>query len=235
MTDDRLEPLDEAFERALVIAAHPDDIEYGLAMAVAKWTTSGKNVAYVLATSGEAGLARPPDETRALRREEEIASAAEVGVTDVEFLDHPDGTIEYGLALRADLTAAIRRHQPQAVFTINHRDNWGPGSLNMADHRAVGLATLDATRDAGNPWVFPESGAAWDGVEITGVNASPSPTHAVDVTGYVERGIASLQHHKVYLEHIGQSAEEMAAWLTSSARAAGARLGVDFAVPLEVF
>jgi len=88
-----------------------------------------------------------------VREAEERASAAIVGVETVEFLDHPDGLIEYGVPLRRDLARAVRRHRPEIVITINHHTDWGGGHLNMADHRHVGLAALDAVRDAANRWL----------------------------------------------------------------------------------
>src|SRR3954467_15112901 len=111
-------PLPDDWERALVVAAHPDDIEYGCAAAVAVWTAAGKEVHYLLATRGEAGIAGlPPAEAAPLREEEERRSAAVVGVSEVEFLDHRDGVLEFGPALRRDLAAAIRRHRPELLVT----------------------------------------------------------------------------------------------------------------------
>src|SRR6266851_3890781 len=82
----------EDWDRAMVVAAHPDDIEYGIASAVARWTGQGKQVTYLLATRGEAGIAgMRPDRVGPLRVEEELRGAALVGVTEVEFLDHRDG------------------------------------------------------------------------------------------------------------------------------------------------
>jgi len=229
-----VDPLNEEWERALAIVAHPDDLEYGAASAVARWTSQGKHVAYLLATHGEAGIdSMPPEECARVREAEERASAAEVGVTQVEFLDHADGLIEYGIPLRRDFALAIRRFRPQVVMTINHRDTWGGSSVNMADHRHVGIAVIDAVRDAANRWVFTEAGGPepWHGVQMVLVNASPAATHFVDVTGIIERGIASLERHAAYLAYIGQDARE---FLTSSAAGAGQRCGVAFATTFEV-
>ncbi|MCW2583885.1 MAG: LmbE family protein, partial [Klenkia sp.] len=116
-------PLPTDWSRALVIAAHPDDIEYGVAAAVAVWTAAGKQVHNLLATRGEAGIAgMPPAEAAPLREEEERRSAAVVGVTEVEFLDHRDGTLVEGPGLRRDLAAAIRRHRPELVVTLHGGD-----------------------------------------------------------------------------------------------------------------
>jgi LmbE family N-acetylglucosaminyl deacetylase len=229
---DALEPVPEAWERALAVVAHPDDLEYGAASAIARWTGQGKQVTYLLATRGEAGIdSMEPTECARVREAEERASAAAVGVGVVEFLDHPDGLIEYGIPLRRDIARAIRRHRPHVVLTINHRDSWGGPSVNMADHRHVGLAVLDAVRDAGNRWVFTDDGDPWGGVELVFVNASPAPTHYVDVTDTLERGIASLECHAAYLAYIGQNARD---WLTSSAGAAGQQAGVRYATTFEV-
>src|ERR1700681_4498389 len=99
-----LEPVPEDWTRGMAIVAHPDDLEYGAASAVARWTGQGKEIAYVLATSGEAGIdGMAPAETGPLREEEERRSASVVGVSHVEFLGHPDGLIEAGVALRRDI------------------------------------------------------------------------------------------------------------------------------------
>src|SRR3954470_22840612 len=100
-------PMPDDWQRALVVAAHPDDIEYGLAAAVAVWTAAGKEVHYLLATRGEGGIAgMAPAEAGALREEEERRSAAAVGVSEVEFLDHRDGVLAEGPELRRDLAGA---------------------------------------------------------------------------------------------------------------------------------
>ena len=230
-----LEPLPEDWDRALAVVAHPDDMEYGAAAAVARWTAQGKHVAYVLVSDGEAGISTmPPAEVGPLRRDEQRASCATVGVEDVEFLGHPDGAIVEGLALRADLAAAIRRHRPDVVFSINYRDSWGGRSWNHADHRAVGRALLDAVRDAANPWCFTGRGEAWGGVRFTAFNASPEPTHGVDVTDTFDAGVASLACHRTYLEALGGDQADPSAFLRQTATAAGTRLGVALAATFEV-
>ncbi|MBW3547697.1 MAG: PIG-L family deacetylase [Actinobacteria bacterium] len=231
-----LVPLPDDWERALALVAHPDDLEYGTASAVARWTSEGRNVTYVMATRGEAGLGDvPPEEAAPLREQEQRNSAAVVGVDEIEFLDHPDGVVEYGLALRRDFAAAIRRHRPQVVVTLNRHESWGGPSFNMADHRHVGLAVLDAVRDAANRWVFRELVAEgldpWDGVTMVCFSGSPHATHAVDVTGFLDQGIRSLHEHRSYLDHVGTDAD---AWLRTLAEEAGRRSGCQHAVAVEV-
>jgi LmbE family N-acetylglucosaminyl deacetylase len=169
-----------------------------------------------------------------VRREEQRASCAVVGVTDLEFLGWPDGTIVEGLDLRADLTGVIRRHRPDVVVSINHRDSWGGPSWNHADHRAVGRALLDAVRDAANPWVFPDRGPVWDGVRFVAFNGSPLPTHAVDVTATFDLGVRSLAAHRTYLEHLGGEMASPEDFLRNAAAATGPRLGVELATAFEV-
>src|SRR6478609_6023684 len=153
----KVQPLpDDAFSRVLCVVAHPDDVEYGTSSAVASWTARGVDVRYLLLTKGEAGIdTMSPDDTRRLRQEEQIAGSAVVGVTHVDFLDYPDGVLEYGLGMRRDIARAIRRFRPEGVVTGSWEVEFIVG-LNQADHRAAGLATVDAIRDAANRWVFGE-------------------------------------------------------------------------------
>ncbi|MEY2524178.1 MAG: hypothetical protein QOJ66_2743 [Ilumatobacteraceae bacterium] len=235
MTVDRLETFPEDWRTALGIVAHPDDMEYGAASAVARWTDQGKDVRYVVVTRGEAGISTmPPAEVGPAREQEQRRSCATVGVSVVEFLDHPDGLVEANLELRRDLAAAIRRHQPEVILSINYRDSWGGPSWNHADHRAVGRALLDAVRDAANPWIFPDAGSSWAGVRFAAFNASPQSTHAVDVTGYLDRGIESLRCHQLYLANLGGDREDAGESLRSNAESVGTRFGVRHAVAFEL-
>ncbi len=231
---DALETMPEDWERALAVVAHPDDMEYGAAAAVARWTSQGKHVAYVLVTDGEAGIAAlPPEEVGPIRRDEQRASCAAVGVHDVEFLGRPDGLLEADLDLRAALAAALRRHRPEVVLSINFRESWGGRSWNHVDHRAVGVALLDAVRDAANPWLFADLGDPWDGVRLVAFSGSPAATHGVDVADTFDAGVASLRCHRVYLEHL-EGWGDPEAFLRGHAEAAGRRLGVDLAASFEV-
>ncbi len=200
-----MKPMAEDWERAVAVVAHPDDLEYGAAAAVARWTAQGKQVAYVLATSGEAGIAgQDPATVGPLREEEERRSAAVVGVSEVLFLGHQDGLIEYGVPLRRDLARALRQLQPDVVITMSFDLTWGEdGPVNHADHRAVGLAVLDACRDAANEWVFPELALPRAQIKDAYVVGTGNPSHFVDVTATMDAGIASLREHRAYLEGLG--------------------------------
>jgi LmbE family N-acetylglucosaminyl deacetylase len=232
---DSLEVLAEDWNRALAVVAHPDDMEYGASSAVARWTDQGKDVAYLLVTRGEAGIASmPPSEAGPARELEQRRSGTAVGVNVVEFLEHRDGLVVADLDLRRDLAAAIRRHQPDVVVSINYRDSWGPGSWNHPDHRNVGVALLDAVRDAANPWLFTDAGPAWSGVRFAAFNHSPQSGHGVDVSDHLDRGIESLRCHAVYLANLGGPHSDPEQILRPAAESAGTRLGVRYAAAFEV-
>jgi LmbE family N-acetylglucosaminyl deacetylase len=236
---ERLEPVDESWSSALAVVAHPDDLEYGTAAAVARWTGQGKRVTYCLATSGEAGIdAIPPEKAGPLREAEERAGAALVGVEVVEFLGYPDGMLEYGLGLRRDIARAVRRHRPDVVVTCSHHDTWGPGAPNQADHVALGRAVIDGVRDAANRWVFrdllDEDLRPWQASRVL-VAASPESTHGVDVTATFAAGVASLQAHAEYLKGLRPHAmSDPRELLEAMARPAGARMGTRYAAMFEV-
>lgn len=236
-----LPPVPEDWDRALAVVAHPDDIEYGPASAIARWTDQGKAVSYLLASRGEAGIDRIDPATAApLREEEERTGARAVGVTTVEFLDHTDGIIESSVGLRREIARTIRRHRPEVLITGTYEVKMPNGMTNQGDHRAVGLATLDAARDAGNRWIFPELISEegldpWDGVRFVLVAASSTPTHGVDVSGAaLERGIESLRAHAQYTEGLGRAAFDPAPFLTWFATQGGAAMGVPAAVLFDL-
>lgn len=234
-----LERYDDSWSSALAIVAHPDDLEYGVAGAVARWTSLGKRVRYCLATSGEAGIdGLTPEEAGPLREAEQRAAASIVGVEEVEFLGYPDGIIEYGLPLRRDVARVVRRHRPDVVVIINFYEFWAPGRPNQADHVAVGRAVIDGVRDAANRWVFrellDEGLAPWQVRHVLSAGGD-AVTHGVDITDHFEKGVASLRAHAAYLTGLGNNPlanpEE---FLESIARATGARLGCAFGAAFEI-
>ena len=205
----RLEPLDETtFETVLCVAAHPDDLEYGTAGAVDKWVRAGKTVTYLLVTRGEAGIdTMSPEQAGPAREQEEREGAAHVGVEVVEFLDgFTDGTVEHGLPLRRAIAREIRIRRPDLLVGMTYADRFAGGFVNQADHRAVGLATVDAKADAGNRWIFPdlldEGLEPWPVATVL-IVMDPDPTHHVDVADHVDAAVASLSAHGAYLAALG--------------------------------
>jgi LmbE family N-acetylglucosaminyl deacetylase len=229
-----MELLEHTPRRVLAIVAHPDDIEYGAAAAVAMWTAAGADCRYLLATRGEAGIdGIDPQEAARVREAEQIRSAEVVGVRVVEFLSHPDGTVHDVMALRKEFAQAIRRHTPDTVLLFNHRESWGPHSRNSADHRVVGTAALDAIGDAGNRWIFP--GTTPHHVETALVAGSPEATHALDVSAGVDLAVASLSEHRAYLEGLGEHPMADPEFLRAFLEQTGSDVGVPAALAVEVW
>jgi LmbE family N-acetylglucosaminyl deacetylase len=233
---DQLEPLEIEPERVMAIVAHPDDMEYGAAAAIAKWTTAGAVGAYLIATRGEAGIDDvDPEETALVRTAEQSASAKIVGVDVVDFLDVHDGIIQATPALRRAIVQDIRRFRPDTVITMNHRETWGPGILNSADHRALGQAVLDAVMDAANRWIFRDVGDPHRTARVL-VAGSPQSTHGIDVSVFVDVAVESLAAHEEYLAALGDHPMADPKWLREMLTATGTRLtGADAAVAVEVF
>ncbi len=228
---------DAEFRKVLCVVAHPDDVEYGTSSAVARWTTQGTEVAYLLLTRGEAGMPNDPEETARIRRAEQEAACAAVGVTDLEVLHHADGVLQYGLDLRRDISRAIRHHRPDVVLTGSWEEEFVAG-LNQADHRVAGLATLDAIRDADNRWVFPdllEEGLEPHRVRWLLVSGHTRPTHGIDVSGEpLARGVASLEAHAEYLGAI-EGHPPASTIIPMVSAMAGKALGVEHAVLVRAY
>ena len=128
------------------------------------------------------------------------------------------------------------------VVTVAITDNFGMArgnrSLNQADHREVGLAVIDAARDAGNRWIFPElldeGFEPWNGIKMICVSGSSDATHAIDVTDFIDKGVESLQEHRVYIDNLGSSFDPDM-FLRMNLNAIGERFGCDYAVSFEIF
>ncbi|MFD6186151.1 PIG-L deacetylase family protein [Streptomyces goshikiensis] len=229
---ENLERMPEDWENALVLAAHPDDIEFGSAGAVAVWTRKGRAVSYLLATRGEAGIdGMAPEQAAGVREAEQREAASRVGVAEVEFLGHPDGALRAGEELRGELVAAIRRHRPELVVVFNHHRRTGTGRWNAPDHREFGMCALDALVDAGNRWLLPEAGEPWS-VKYVAVANSPEPTHAVDISTGLDAAVESLAAHASYLQGLGHPPEAVRPAVSGQAQSVGARFG---GVPAAAF
>ncbi|MBB2909558.1 LmbE family N-acetylglucosaminyl deacetylase [Streptosporangium becharense] len=194
---------DNDIHRVLVVTAHPDDVDFGAAGSVARFTDRGAEVTYCVVTDGDAGgFDRELDNggMAGLRRAEQTAAAKIVGVTDVRFLGYGDGTMVPGLDLRRDITRVIRQVRPDLVITHSPERNYRFISPSHPDHRAVGASALDAVYpDARNPYAFPpllldEGLEAWTVREVW-LFGGPTPDHHVDVTDTFDRKLAALRAH----------------------------------------
>ncbi len=187
----------ETLDRVMVIAAHPDDPEFGCAGTIVKWAQAGKHITYVLLTSGDKGSHDPdlrPGRLAARRESEQRAAAADLGVEQVIFLRRPDGLLENTMELRRELCSIIRQHQPNVVLAI---DPWRPYQLHP-DHRAAGQAALDAIWAAREWYIFPEQ--LVEGVDAWRVKEvylfwTDSPDYWEDISCCLDARIAALMRH----------------------------------------
>ncbi|YAL83197.1 PIG-L deacetylase family protein [Dermacoccaceae bacterium W4C1] len=229
---------DENWSRVLCVVAHPDDMEYGASAAVAAWTARGIEVAYLLLTGGEGGMEAAPEVIGPLRAQEQQHACETVGVEQLTILEHPDGMLEHSLALRKDISRQIRTFRPDAVLTANF-DVEAYGGLNQADHRAAGLAAVDAVRDADNTWIFRELAeeeglTKWHTRYIL-VAGSEHPTHVLGVDSQaVDAGVASLRCHEKYLEHVPDHPDP-GVFIPEILREGGAFTDAEFGVTMRVF
>jgi len=201
---------DSEVQRILVIVAHPDDVDFSAAGTIAGWTGAGIEVVYCIVTDGDAGGhddSVPRAEMAPLRRKEQTAAAACVGVSDLRFLGYPDGRVAATLGLRRDLARVIRQVRPDRVVSPSPERNYVRIGIGHPDHRAVGSAALDAIYpDARNPYAFEELRAeegleAWTVREVW-LPGGPVPNHYVDVTGTFDRKIAALRAHESQTGHM---------------------------------
>jgi len=229
-------------ERVMVIMAHPDDPEFGAGGTVAKWVREGKEIVYVLVTSGDKGSSDPemtPQRLIEIREAEQRAAARKLGVREVVFLGYRDGEVEPTLALRRDLTREIRRWRPDAVITMNPATYYVDGRyINHPDHRAVGEAALAAIfPTARDPLNFPEHRAA--GLEPHKVRQvyltiSPDADAFIDITDTIEDKIAALREHRSQFENFEQLAQRVRERAAETAKHAR-ELGFDVREYAEAF
>jgi LmbE family N-acetylglucosaminyl deacetylase len=225
MPDDKL----PTPERVLVVAAHPDDIEFGAAGTVARWVAEGATVRYLLVTRGDKGSDDPSADVAALarlREEEQRAAAAELGVDGVEFLDEPDGQVMASLALRERITHAIRAFRPEIVMTHDPtvlfvNNEW----VNHPDHRAVGEATVDAVfPTARDPLNFrghlDEGLEAWKVAELY-LWSTNEANQLVDIGATLEQKVASLARHASQF----RAFDDVARWVRRRSEELGERAG----------
>ena len=190
-------------ERVLVVTAHPDDVDFSSAGTVANLTDAGVEVVYCLVTDGQAGgfdHSIPRSEMASIRRREQTTAAAAVGVTDLRFLGHMDGTVVADLRLREDISAVIRDVRPQVVITQNPVRDLGSTYGSHPDHIATGEATFCAVYpDARNPFAFPGTATAeledWKVSEIW-IAFGAGGDQAVDITDNLDRKITALMAHE---------------------------------------
>ena len=219
--------------RALVVTAHPDDLEFGCGGTIAAWADEGADVTICIVTDGATGT---QDRTLmgaplAKIREQESRRAAKVlGATTVEWLGKPDGYVEYSLDLRRDIARAFRRHRPHRYVVMDPTPTIEDRFVNHPDHRAVALASLDVTLTAGTtPGHFPElldeGLEPWRGRRSTARAVPATGPRVADVTATIDRKIEALTCHA---SQVGDDFATIAEWIRTRARDEGARAGFDY-------
>lgn len=194
---------DGDIERALVVTAHPDDVDFGAGATVAAWTAAGITVTYCVITDGQAGGFDPDldrEQMPEIRRAEQRDAAKEVGVDDVRFLGYVDGELTVTRELVRDLVRVVRLVRPQRVLIQSPERTWARLAPSHPDHLAGGEAATRALYPAaGNPFAFPELSEqegldAWSPSELW-LMEHPTSNHAVDVTVHFEAETAALMCH----------------------------------------
>ena len=219
----------QRIERVLAVMAHPDDVDFGAAGTVKAWTDAGVEVTYCLVTDGDAGgvdhdVAR--SEIPAIRRAEQRAAGAVLGVSDIRFLGYRDGELTVTHELRRDISRVIRQVRPQRMLIQSPDRNWTRIHASHPDHLAAGDAAIQAVYpDARNPFahqslLLDEHLEAWTVPEVW-LLASPTPDHYVDITDRFDAKVAALRAHDSQTGHMGDLEERIRGWMTAQAQQAG--------------
>ena len=220
---------DTEVTRVLVVTAHPDDVDFGASGTVAGWVQAGIAVTYCVVTDGDAGGFDPDvprSEIPTIRRAEQVAAAAAVGVTDVRFLGYRDGVLTVTHGLRRDISRVIRQVRPQRLLTQTPERNWERIPATHPDHMAAGEATIQAVYpDARNPFAHPsllddEGLDAWSVSEVW-LMGHHTQTHYVDITEQFPRKIEALTAHESQTGHLEDLEGFVRGWNSRTAEAAG--------------
>ena len=216
-------------QRALVVTAHPDDVDFGAAGTIATWVAQGTAVTYCILTDGDAGgfdPAVPRSDIPRIRRAEQVAAARILGVDDVRFLGYRDGQLEVSQGLRRDISRVIRQVRPQRMLIQSPERNWARIPASHPDHLAAGeSAIFSIYPDARNPFAHPsllsdEGPDAWS-VHDVWVMGGPTPNHVMDVTDVFSTKIAALRAHESQTAHMDDLEERIRGWMTMAAQNAG--------------
>ena len=222
----------------MVIAAHPDDADFGPAATAARWIDDGSQGWLVCCTSGDAGADDPdtdPLELAALREREQREAARIVGYAGVTFLHQPDGALANDLVLREHLVREIRTFQPDAVLATDPEALFHGGrGVNHVDHRTAGIAAVDAVYPAARngmafPWLA-RDGLAPHRVRRIYLFWSNDPTARVDVSATIDRKIAALRAHASQIRQPESLEPRIRSWAAEEGQAIGVAAGEAFRV-----
>jgi len=229
--------------RVMVVVAHPDDAEFMAAGTVAKWSREGKEIIYVLCTSGDKGTSDTsvnPAELAEARRREQQAAGEHLGVSEVVFLGYEDGVLQNTLQLRCDVVRQIRRFKPDIIVCQDPTTRWSTqGYLNHPDHRAAGDATLDSVYpSARDPHVFPEllaEGFEPHKVREVYVGGTNHADTWVDIGETIETKIAALRAHESQVGNGTRPDWDIDAFIRERARAVAEGHDMQYAEAFKYF
>jgi len=210
------------------VTAHPDDVDFGAGGSVATWVKAGIDVAYCVATDGDAGgsdRSVSRSDMARTRRQEQRAAGAELGVSDITFLGYPDGRLAPTLDLRKDVCRAVRQFRPDRLVCQSPERNWERIGASHPDHLAAGeAAACVAYPDARNPFAHPElleEGLEPHAVKEMWLMASPRANRAVDITDVFDRKVSALRRHESQVAHEPDLDGRLRSWASAGASAAG--------------
>ncbi len=224
--------------RALVVTAHPDDMEFSAAGTLAKWADAGAEITLCIATDGSTGTQDKElmgSKLRDIRKRESRRAADVVGINELVWLGYQDGYVEYTLDLRRDLGRLFRRYRPHRFMVMDPTPTIDD-FINHPDHRAIGQACLDVSMTAGTtPGHFPElldeGLEPWRGLRELWIAGPGLRPRLVDITGTIDRKIEALMCHR---SQVGERADEIASFVRTYTAEAGEAAGFAYAESFKV-
>lgn len=225
--------------RALVVTAHPDDMEFASGGTLAAWADAGAEVTVCIGTDGTAGTQDKGlmgQKLHDLRVSETEAAAKVLGVGEVAWLGYRDGYVEYTLDLKRDIARAFRKYRPHRFVVMDPTPTIEDRFINHPDHRAIGQASLDVSMTSGTtPGIFPElleEGLdPWRGLRELWIAGPAGGPRVVDISSTIDRKIEALRCHE---SQVGQRTEPIADWVRRSTSEVGKDLGYPYAESFRV-
>ncbi|MGA0113194.1 MAG: PIG-L deacetylase family protein [Candidatus Nanopelagicaceae bacterium] len=223
---------DDEIKRVLVVMAHPDDCDFGAGGTIAQWSAKGIQVSYCIITNGDQGGEEsgiPLEEMAQVRQKEQRDAGAELGVSDITYLNYRDGWLMPSIELRKEIVKAIRIAKPDRMVVQSPERNWERIFASHPDHLAAGETAIQAVYpDARNPYAFTDLKEAgfepWRVREVW-MTGSPTPNHFVDITDTFNKKMAALHAHVSQTAHNKELEKMVREWGERNAQAQGLAAG----------
>lgn len=223
---------DDEIKRVLVVMAHPDDCDFGAGGTIAQWSAKGIQVSYCIITNGDQGGEEsgiPLEDMAQVRQKEQRDAGAELGVSDITYLNYRDGWLMPSIELRKEIVKAIRIAKPDRMVVQSPERNWERIFASHPDHLAAGETAIQAVYpDARNPYAFTDLKEAgfepWRVREVW-MTGSPTPNHFVDITDTFNKKMAALHAHVSQTAHNKELEKMVREWGERNAQAQGLAAG----------